>query len=145
MNQHVPPPNKTIMSISETGEIRPLRFDPAGCPIGQEVPEGLLSRWKDMLANCGAAQGQMHKSYERFFKEREACIRVLRDLLGDASGMADDLRDLANLFDMALNSDKVDGRLSEALRLVLGSMLSIADRLSALEERADATCERYHL
>lgn len=145
MNQHVPPPNKVIMSVSEAGEIRPLCFDPAGCPIGQEIPEGLIDRWKDMLASCGAAQGRMHKSYERFFSEREACIRVLRDLLGDASGIADDLRDLANLFDMALNSDGVDGRLSEALRLVLGSMRSMADRLSALEQQSDATCERYHL
>lgn len=143
MNHHVAPPERPTMSISAEGQVRQLRFDPDGCSIGPEIPEALLTRWKGMLADCGKAQGRMHRSYERFFKNQEAAISALRGLLEDATGIAGDLRDLANLFDMALDSEGVDGKLAEALRLVLGSMLTMSDRLDALEDQGDAACERH--
>ena len=134
-----------IMRISEAGERYPLRFDPDGASIGPEVPEELLTRWKGMLASCAKAQGRMHNSYERFFKEREACIGVMVGLLEEASGIADDLRNLADLFDQAVTAEGVEGKLAEALRLVHSSMTTMADRIGALEEQGDAARMRYHL
>ena len=131
------------MAINETGERHPLRFDPDGASIGPEVPESLLIRWKAMLTNCAKAQARLHYFYERTFKEQEACVRVMRGLLEDASGIADDLRDLGNLFDMALNSQSVEGNLAQALRLVVGPMMTMADRLNSVEEQGDAARARH--
>lgn len=144
MNQHAPPPPPTMVANPD-GSLRPLRFDPDGASIGPEVPDELLLRWQNMLARCGAAQARMHKNYERFFKEQEACIIAMRSLLEDASGIADDLRDLSALFEEAMNWANVDGKLGEALRLVHNSMITMADRLEALEIQGDAAFERYHL
>lgn len=147
MNTHVPPPmaQAQTMCIGPDGQLRPLRFDPAGASIGPEVPETLIVRWKEMLASNATSYARLHKNYERFFKDQEACIGVMIRLLQDASDIADNLRDLANLFDMALNSDGVEGKLAEALRLVTGSVLTMADRIAALEEQGDAARGRYHV
>lgn len=145
MNKHIDMTHVPIMAINEKGERHELRFDPDGCSIGPEIPESLLTRWKEMLANCAKAQHRLHGSYERSFKDQTACIRVLSGLLEDASGIAEDLRDLTNLFDMALNSEHVEGPLAEALRLVVGSIMTMANRLSSLEEQGDAARKRYFL
>ncbi|MHC2019697.1 hypothetical protein [Methylobacterium sp. CM6247] len=143
MNDHVNPKHIPIMAINEAGERHPLRFDPDGASIGPKVPESLLIRWKAMLTNCAKAQARLHSSYERTFKEQEACVRVMRGLLEDASGIADDLRALGNLLDMALNSQNVEENLAQALRLVDGSMTTMADRLNSLEEQGDAARARH--
>ncbi|WP_375453658.1 hypothetical protein [uncultured Methylobacterium sp.] len=142
MNHHVEP---AAMSAGAETLPRQLRFDPDGYPIGPEIPEALLTRWKGMLASCAKAQARMHNSYERLFKDREACIRVMGGLLEDASGIADDLRKLADLFGQAVNAEGVEGKLAEALRLVHSSMTTMSYRIDALEKQGDAARERYHL
>ncbi|KQP48972.1 hypothetical protein [Methylobacterium sp. Leaf108] len=131
------------MATNEAGQRHPLRFDPDGASIGPEVPESLLIRWKEMLANCAKAQHRLHSFYERTFKDQDACVRVISGLLEDTSGIADDMRALVNLFNMALESEGVDGKLTEALRLVTSSIMTMADRLNSLEEEGDAARERY--
>lgn len=145
MNEHVSAAARPIMVTGPDGQPRPLRFDPDGASIGPEVPEDLIARWKGMLANCGAAQARMHKNYERLFKEQEAYIAVAVRLLNDASGIADDICDLADLFAKVVEEEGVDGKLAEALRLVIDNILSMADRLGALEEQSEAARTRYRV
>ncbi len=102
MNEHVNPKHTPIMAINEAGERHPLRYDPDGMSVGPEIPENLLIRWRAMLANCAKAQHRAHASYERTFKDQEACVRVMRGLLEDATGIGNDLNDLAGLFDMVI-------------------------------------------
>lgn len=70
--------------------------------------------------------------------DRDKALTTLRELIGDASSVSDNMRALTYLFTKAVCDDGANTHLTAASHLVIDCINSMADRLTALDQRAGA-------
>ncbi|MCJ2065974.1 hypothetical protein MKK63_25175 [Methylobacterium sp. J-088] len=107
---------------------RSMRVDPTGRVVLPQVPDDLLQRWRDDRA-----------ALEAETRILAARIGELRRLVSDSYMVGHNLRGLVYLFEKAVVEDGPDSPLTTASHIVIDCLRSMAARLEALDEQAEAT------
>lgn len=118
---------------------RSMRVDPTGRIVLPEVPDDLLQRWRMDRATLQAETAAIASRHAAETRVLAARIGELRQLVSDSHLVGHNLRGLIYLFEKAVVEDGPDSPLTTASHIVIDCMRSMAARLEALEEQAEAS------
>lgn len=110
-------------------------------PLGRPVPSDLAAEVTGIFRELTARADWAAARVDEVARRGRGVAYDLRAVVTDAGLVAGDLRALVYLFDKALDDDAPDTQLSAASRIVTDCIRTMAARLDALGDMADAAMQ----